>query len=244
MDGNGRQYVKYDFFKVRPDWYRLTEHHMSDTKSQFAAVVSELPDLLMTRAYSLVGLRAEADLLLWHASETLEGLQSSAAQLRNTGMWQFLDQPYSYLAMTRQSEYVSDHHHEGQEGTRTKITAADSKYLIVYPFVKTREWYLLPQEERQSMMTEHFRIGHKYPSVHIHTSYSFGLDDYEFMLGFETDNPGEFLDLVAELRTIEGSRFTKLDTPIFTCVSMSIEEALESLGGQDGRTQMPFEFAW
>ena len=231
MDVNGRQFVKYDFFKVRRDWYRLIEPHRTDTKSQFSAVVSELHDLLMTRAYSLVGLRAEADLLLWHASESLEGLQSSAAQLRSTGMWQFLDQTYSYLAMTRQSEYVSDHHHEGQEGTRTNVIPVESKYLIVYPFVKTREWYLLPKEERQRMMTEHFRIGHKYPAVSIHTSYSFGLDDHEFMLGFETDSPGDFLDLVADLRTIEGSMYTKLDTPIFTCVSMSIEEALESLGG-------------
>ena len=231
MNGNGRQFVKYDFFKVRRDWYRLTEQKRADTKSQFAAVVSELPDLLMTRCYSLVGLRAEADLLLWHTSESLEGLQSSAAQLRSTDMSQYLDQTYSYLAMTRQSEYVSDHHHEGQEGTRTKVIPVESKYLIVYPFVKTREWYLLPQVERQRMMTEHFRIGHKYPAVSIHTSYSFGLDDHEFMLGFETDSPGDFLDLVADLRTIEGSMYTKLDTPIFTCVSMSIEEALESLGG-------------
>ena len=231
MDGNGRQYVKYDFFKVRREWFRLIEPHQADAKSEFAAVVSELPDLLMTRAYSLVGLRGDSDFLLWHTSETLEGLQSSAARLRSTGLAQFLDQPYSYLAMTRQSEYVSDHRHESQEGTRTKVIPVKSKYLIVYPFVKTREWYLLPAQERQRMMSEHFRVGHKYPSVSIHTSYSFGLDDHEFMLGFETDYPGEFLDLVAELRTIEGSMFTKLDTPIFTCVSMSIEEALDSLGG-------------
>jgi chlorite dismutase len=231
MDGNGRQFVKYDFFKVRREWFRQVWDEQRGAKDEFAAVVSEMPDLLMTRAYSLVGLRGDADFLLWHTSETLEGLQSSAARLRSTGMAQFLDQPYSYLAMTRQSEYVTDHRHEGQEGTRTKVMPAETKYLIVYPFVKTREWYLLPKEERQRMMSEHFRIGHKYPSVSIHTSYSFGLDDYEFMLGFETDYPGEFLDLVAELRTVEGSMFTKLDTPIFTCVSMSIEEALDSLGG-------------
>ena len=232
MSENGRQFVKYDFFKVRPEWY--LERNLDRSGSQkrdFAAVVSEMPDLLMTRAYSLMGLRGDADFLLWHTSETLEGLQRSATRLRETGFAQYLEQPYSYLAMTRKSEYVVDHRHEGQEGTRTKVTPAESRYLIVYPFVKTREWYLLPKEERQRMMSEHFRVGHKYPSVSIHTSYSFGLDDHEFMLGFETDYPGEFLDLVAELRTIEGSRFTKLDTPIFTCVSMSIEEALDSLGG-------------
>ena len=231
MDGNGRQFVKYDFFKVRREWSQQVWDEQRGDKDEFAAVVSEMPDLLMTRAYSLVGLRGDADFLLWHTSETLEGLQSNAARLRSTGMAQFLDQPYSYLAMTRQSEYVSEHLHEGQEGTLTKVIPSEAKYLIVYPFVKTREWYLLPKEERQRMMSEHFRIGHKYPSVSIHTSYSFGLDDYEFMLGFETDDPDEFLDLVAELRTVEGSMFTKLDTPIFTCVSMSIEEALDSLGG-------------
>ncbi len=235
MDANGRQYVKYDFFKIRPSWFWQEGNDRGQAKTQFVEDAAKLPGTVMTRAYSLVGLRADADLLMWYVAESLEGLQTAAVRLRSTTLvGKYMDQTYSYLAMTRKSEYVSDHRHPDQEGDRTKVTATGSKYLIVYPFVKTREWYLLPQEERQRMMSEHFRVGHKYPSVHIHTSYSFGLDDHEFMLGFETDHPGEFLDLVAELRTIEGSRYTKLDTPIFTCVAGSVERAVESLVGDEG----------
>ena len=231
MVSNGRQFVKYNFFKVDPEWRRLPQDVRSENKREFSAVVSEFSDSIMTRTYSLVGIRGDSDFLLWHTSDTLEGLQSSATQLWSTGLGKYLAQPYSYLAMTRKSEYVGGHRHPDQEGRRTKVVPTDSKFLIVYPFVKTREWYLLPAVERQRMMADHFRVGHEYPSVEIHTSYSFGLDDYEFMLGFETDSPSDFLDLVTELRTVEGSRYTKLDTPIFTCVAMPIEETLDSLGG-------------
>ena len=91
--------------------------------------------------------------------------------------------------MTRRSEYVARHRHAGQEGTTARARPGDARYFIVYPFVKTREWYLLPSEERQRMMNDHFRVGHNYPSVRIHTSYSFGLDDQEFVVAFDTDSP-------------------------------------------------------
>ncbi len=231
MGSNGRQFVKYNFFKVDPAWRRLPDEERADNKREFAAVVEELDDLLMTRSYSLMGLRGDADFMLWHASATLESLQQTATQLFGTGLGKYLAQPYSYLAMTRKSEYVGTHRHAEQEGLRTKVTPSDSAILIVYPFVKTRDWYLLPQAERQRMMAEHFRVGHKYPSVQIHTTYSFGLDDQEFMLGFETDTAADFLDLVMELRTIEASRYTVEDTPIFTCLARPLDQTLDSLGG-------------
>ena len=104
------------------------------------------------------------------------------------------------------------------------------KYLFVYPFVKTHDWYQQPQEERQRMMSEHFVIGHKYPDVKISTSYSFGLDDQEFVLGFETDHPGTFLDLVMDLRNSEARPYTERDTPIFTCLAKPVRECLDDLG--------------
>ena len=103
-------------------------------------------------------------------------------------------------------------------------------YLFVYPFVKTHEWYQLPMQERQRMMEEHFEVGHKYPEVKVHTSYSFGLDDQEFVLGFETDNPGRFLDLVMELRHAEQRPYTQVDTPIFTCLLKTALETVADLG--------------
>jgi len=144
-------------------------------------------------------------------------------------MGPYLEVPYSYLAMTRRSQYIEQHQHAGQEGARLRVRPVGSKYLFVYPFVKTRAWYLLPKEERQAMMDAHISTGHRYPSVRINTGYSFGLDDQEFVVAFETDSPSDFLDLVMELREVRASEYTLRDTPIFTCVGMAPGEALDML---------------
>ena len=143
----------------------------------------------------------------------------------------YLEMPHSYLAMTRRSQYVDKHVHEGQEGTRLRVKPGDAKYLFVYPFVKTREWYGIDPKERWRIMQEHIRVGREYPSIDLNTSYSFGLDDQEFVVAFEGDDPGEFLDLVQELRPTESSAYTERETPIFTCVAMSVERALNALDG-------------
>lgn len=226
-----RQFVKYNFFKVAPEWRRLPEAARTDHKREFTAVVDETATHMFTRSFSLIGLRGDADFLLWQAADDLEGIQESATRMWGTGLGAYLTQPYSYLAMTRSSQYVGQHKHAGQEGTSSQLRPGKAEYFIVYPFLKTREWYLLPQEERQRMMTDHFKVGHKYPSVKINTTYSFGLDDQEFVVAFETDSPSDFLDLVMDLRGVEGSLYTLRDTPIFTCIHRPIDETLDSLGG-------------
>ena len=230
-ESDGRQFVKFSFYKVDPLWRRLPEAERLETKSEFAAVVGEFSTGMMVRSYSLVGLRGDADFLLWQTADSLETLQEIATRLWSTGLGGYLSQPYSYLAMTRRSQYVGQHRHVGQEGTGVKVRPGGAKYFVVYPFLKTREWYRLPDEERQRMMADHFTVGHKYPSVKINTTYSFGLDDQEFVVAFETDSPSDFLDLVMELRGVEGSMYTLRDTPIFTCIRRPIEETLDSLGG-------------
>ena len=199
-------------------------------RREFCAVVDELGSGMFVRSFSLVGLRADADFLLWKAADSLEQLQEAATLLWSTGLGKYLTQPYSYLAMTRRSQYIGGHRHEGQEGGRQKLEPGDATYFVVYPFLKTREWYLLPLQERQRMMEDHFRIGHKYPSVKINTTYSFGLDDQEFVVAFETDKTSDFLDLVMDLRETETSLYTLRDTPIFTCINRPIEETLASIG--------------
>ena len=141
-----------------------------------------------------------------------------------SGLARWATIPYSYLAMTKPSPY-------SEESTRQEIAVSDRKYLFVYPFEKKREWYLLPIEERRRIMTSHIEVGRRYPEISINTTYSFGLDDQEFVVSFEADEPGEFLDLVQELRTTESSSYTLRDTPIFTCVSMSLARALDALDG-------------
>ena len=228
---NARQFVKYSFYKADRTWRRLPEQVRLDHKRELAAVVEETAAHTLVRSYSLVGLRGDADFLLWQASTSLDTVQETATRLRATALGGYLDEPHSYLAMTRRSEYVTEHRHAGQEGTAARARPADASYFIVYPFVKTREWYLLPAEERQRMMTDHFRVGHDYPSVRIHTSYSFGLDDQEFVVAFDTDSPSDFLDLVMDLRAVEGSRYTLRDTPIFTCIRLPIMETLDTIAG-------------
>src|SRR5438105_2149696 len=120
---------------------------------------------------------------------------------------------------------------QGQEGRLRTVRPTDARYFFVYPFLKTRQWYRESAERRQEMMDVHIKIGHKYPSVKLNTTYSFGLDDQEFVVAFETDKPQDFLDLVMELRGAETSNYTQRDTPIFTCIHRELGEMLDLLGG-------------
>lgn len=234
-DAGRRQIVKYTFFKATAEWRRLDPVERDTHRREFAAAVWDISERMFTRCFSLIGLRGDADFLLWQAADTLEEIQDAAAQLWSTRLGGYLTTPHSYLAMTRRSQYVGAHTHAGQEGTGTRLKPGKAEYFIVYPFLKTREWYLLPQEERQRMMNDHFTVGHKYPSVKINTTYSFGLDDQEFVVGFETDSPSDFVDLVMDLRGVEGSLYTLRDTPIFTGIHRSIEDTLAALGGYEER---------
>jgi chlorite dismutase len=132
--------------------------------------------------------------------------------------------------MTRRSRYLKGHQHKGQEEP-DKAEPKGNAYLFVYPMDKKREWYRLDFDERRRIMGEHFRIGHSYPGVAIHTGYSFGIDDQEFVVAFEADTVGEFLDLVEELRGSESSAYTAKDVPIFTGVKTPISEILDQLDG-------------
>ena len=226
-----RDFVKYSFFKVDPEWRRLPEKERQDSKAQFAEVLGEFSDRVSLSSYSLVGTRGDVDFLLWKVSESLEAINELMARVNHTELARYLTVPHSYLAMTRRSPYIDDHKHEGQEGTgASTMRIIGRKYLFIYPFVKTHDWYQLPKEERQSLMNEHFVIGHKYPDVKISTAYSVGLDDQEFVLGFETDDPSHFLDLVMDLRESKVRPFTLIDTPIFSCISKSVEACLDDLG--------------
>jgi chlorite dismutase len=226
-----RQYVRYAFYRVRPEWRARSAQEREADKQSVVAVLEEFAQrMVVLRTYSTVGTRGDCDFMLWMVSERLDDFTDLATALNTSRLGAFLETPFSYLAMTKRSMYVDDHRHPGQEGTRTRIKPGKTRYLFVYPFWKTRPWYQLPLEKRQAMMTEHIKVGHKYPSVKINTSYSFGLDDPEFVVAFETDAPADFLDLVMELRESDASSYTLRDTPIFTCIWMQPGEALDTLG--------------
>jgi chlorite dismutase len=215
------RYVKYTFFKADPAWKKLPREALESSKKDFQDRLMEYQKEFSIRTYSLVGTRADVDFATWLITDSVEALQEVHSSLLKTTLGKYLFTPYSYLAMFKPSEYF---------GKSTEPAPVGSKYLFVYPLTKKREWYGLPFEERQRIMRDHVQTGHKYSSVKIHTAYSFGLDDYEFILSFETDHPQDFLNLVMELRTGESSKYTALETPLFTCVNVEANKMLELLG--------------
>ena len=225
-----KPFIRYSFFRADPAWRRLSDSQRREGRAQLVETIAELGSTLDVRSYSLLGTRADVDFMLWQISPRLEALQSLAAGIRSTGMGRYLSTPYSYLAVTRPSPYTGSHRHAGQGSRDGAITPRDDDYLFVYPFTKTHEWYQLPQETRQALMGEHFKVGHRFPGIKVHTTYSFGIDDHDFVLGFEGNDPEEFVRLVMELRHSGARPYTLVDTPIFTCVKASLEECLTSLG--------------
>jgi chlorite dismutase len=218
-----RHFVKYTFLKVDPAWRRLDDAERARHKREFLAACEDFAAERLLRAFSLVGTRGDADMMLLTQATNLERIHEFHVVLAQSGLMKWCETPYSYLALTKPSEYSDE--------SRLEVRPAHAKYLFVYPFVKTREWYRLAPDERWKIMQEHIKVGREYPQIDLNTSYSFGLDDQEFVVAFETDEPAAFLDLVQRLRTTEASAFTKRDTPTFTCVSCSVERALNALDG-------------
>jgi chlorite dismutase len=227
---NARQFVNFMFFRVDRAFRSLGANEKAEAKREFVEIVKKYTGPMIVLPYSTVGLKAGLDFMLWRIGFDLDPFQRMVADINKSVLGRYLDVPQSYLAMTKHSQYVEEHVHEGQEGRRLRIVPGKRPFLFVYPFVKTRDWYLLPISERQRIMNEHIAIGHKYPRVKINTTYSFGLDDQDFVVAFESDTADEFLDLVQELRETESSKFTVRDTPMYTCRRSALEEIMESIG--------------
>ena len=224
-----RQFVSFTFFKLDPALRRLGDQEKWRARSEFLKLFQTPWANMMCLTYSTVGLKADCDFLLWRISVSPDSFQEQQETINKSTVGAYLTTPYSYLAMTKRSMYIDklDPFHTTE--SRTHIIPGKRKYLFVYPFVKTRDWYLLPMERRQEIMDVHIRVGNKYPSVKLNTTYSFGLDDQDFVVAFESDEPKDFLDLVMELRETESSKFTVRDTPIFTCIQMPMDRILNQL---------------
>ena len=229
-----RQFIRFAFYKVRPEWRLRSAEQREADRAEVAALIEEIGarEQVLIRTYSLVGTRGDADLMVWLVSDSIDDLHEFGTRLNQTALAAWLDQPHNYFSMTKQSMYVDKHEHLNQEGRSNRLVIAPTgrRFLFVYPFVKTRAWYRLSREERQRQMSEHIAMGHRYPGVKINTTYSFGLDDQEFVVAFESDSVSDFLDLVQEMRESEASTHTVRDVPSFTCMLVSPAEALAALG--------------
>ena len=225
---------RYLTLAVTPEWRRLDETERAECKREFMRAAAD--ERVTVHAYSLVGTRADADLMLWCVAEELEMLRELETRLAATALWSYATRPYAYLAARRRSPYLGDHAHAGSEHARgTAGPVGDQPYVVVYPMTKKRSWYALPHEERTRIMAGHFAVGHRYPDIRIHTAYSFGIDDHEFVVAFEVPDVRRFLALVADLRETESSSYTERETPIFVGATMPLARALDEIDGATAR---------
>jgi chlorite dismutase len=224
-----RQLVRFTFYKLDRQWQFLQEDKRERGKQELLAIFEEYTQGPLMRSFGLYGLRTDCEFMLWQASYDIKELQEISSKIRRSAMGPYLFEAYAFLSMTKRSVYVGKNA-RGAHDPRLLITPEDKKFLFVYPFVKTRDWYALPIEDRKRMMNEHIRVGLTFPTVSLNTTYSFGLDDQEFVVAFETDIISDFLDLVQQLRETEASKYTLRDTPMFTCIAQPLQEIFVAIG--------------
>ncbi len=212
--------------KLDPIWRRLSDDTRLKDAAAFEAAAAAAAERVRTFTYSMVGLRADVDLLFWRLAPSVEALEETTAGLLQCGVGRYMTVAHALLGVVRPSTYVKKQTVQEQ----AMFTGARSAYLIVSPFVKTPDWYLLDRETRQAMMNEHIKVGHEYPMVQQLLAYSFGLDDQEFIVAYETDDLPAFLELVHALRMTQGRKYTLRDTPILTGIHRPIREILALLG--------------
>lgn len=229
---DGPQYVAYTLYKLDPSWRRLPVEERAAAKEAFADTVEEWAGRMELRTYTTVGVRPEVDFLFWKLTDRYDDLRELATDLNATPLAAWLETPYSYLAVAQPSQYFE------REGKRPRrVVPRGAPYLVVYPFVKKREWYSLAREDRGRAMREHAEIGSRFVTITNHTTYSFGIDDQEFMTAFECESPADFLELMKTLRETEASRYTERDTPIFVGTAQEIRAVLDSLDGASARVE-------
>jgi chlorite dismutase len=208
-----------------PAWRRLPAEERCQSAADLAAVVDAASDVT-THTYSMIGLQAGADLLLWSLASSLDALEENAAAVLRSGMGRWMKVSESFLGIIQPSQYVKKPTPQEQ----SLFSGERSRYLIVYPFTKSTDWYLLGREARQGIMNEHMRIGHDFPDVRQLLANSFGVDDMDFLVAYETDDLPKFGELVRALRGTDSRKSTVRDTPLLTGIHRPIAEITALLG--------------
>src|SRR5574338_1121962 len=223
MSDQTRYFFNFSFFKVDQKWRWMADLAKEESAKEIEQVIRN--SKVKFRSYSTLGLRDDAEFLFWFAADNVEAIQEVISKIYLTVFGKYIIPSHVYLSATRPSMYA-------KVGKVSSFVEGNDprKYVIVYPFIKTREWYLLPVEQRRVMMDEHVEVGQKLPNVVLNTTYSFGIHDEDFMLAFETDDLHTFQDLIMELRETQVSRYIERDTPMIVCVKKDIIPLIASLG--------------
>jgi chlorite dismutase len=227
---HGKQFVKFSFFRVRDDVRAMKRKQRRTLGEQLAELLDQSGQRMLTRVYSTVGSRADTDFLVWQVADDLDTIMDWHAELLDSLLGWALERPHSLLSMTMRSQYQNQYTPGIEQRDRFRSDGGTSDWLFVYPMAKTKDWYQASATRRSRAMAEHISIGHAYPGIKINTTYSYGLDDQEFVVAFEGDSPGQFLALVKDLRVSDATSFTEFDTPMFTCRRMSIGELVDHVG--------------
>jgi chlorite dismutase len=225
MEGidDGQYFFNFSFFKIDPKWRWLADLAKAESAKEVDNVIRNSG--IKFRTYSTLGLRDDADFLFWFAAKSVEELQDVISKIYLTVFGKYIMPSQVYLSCTRPSIYAK------KEKTVSFVSGNEpKKYVVVYPFIKTRDWYLLPREQRQKMMDEHIDVSQKYPGIILNTTYSFGIGDQDFMLAFETDVLQDFQNLIMDLRETKVSAYIQQDTPMIVCVKKDIIPLITSLG--------------
>ncbi len=221
---HGKQFVKFNFFRVSDALRAASASERAAAGKQITELIERSAERMLTRTYTTVGTRGDTDFLIWQVADDLTEIMDWHSVLLRSPLASVIERPHSFLSMTMRSMYTNPMHEGAADRERLRAADVTAAYLFVYPMVKTRAWYKLAHDERQRIMNEHIGIGHAYHNIRINTTYSYGLDDQEFVVAFEANSPGEFLALVRDLRDSESSSYTERDTPMFTCRRMAADE--------------------
>lgn len=227
MSADDQIYVQALALGLDPAWRRRSDAKREDDGCRFgeADAAAELEGV-RSIIYSSVGLEPGVDLLFWRMAASVDALEAAAAGLLRAGLGRWLTVRHSLIGRIGPSQYVR----KPTDQEQSLFAGERSRYLVVYPFTKSTDWYLLSKEARQGIMNEHMRVGHEYPTIRQALAYSFGLDSQDFVVAYETDDLVAFGDLVRALRATESRRSTVSDTPILLGIHRPMDEVLRLLG--------------
>lgn len=221
-------YVQAVALGLDPAWRRLPDDARAADGATFcAAEATTATEGVRTLTYSSIGLEPGADLLLLRLADSLDALEIAGARLARSGLGRWLSVRHSLLGRIVGSQYVV----KPTDQERSVLDGEPKRYLIVYPFTKSVDWYLLSREARQGIMNEHMRVGRGFPTVRQLLAYSFGLDDGDFLVAYDTDDLAAFGDLVRELRGTESRRSTLNDRPILIGIRRDPGAFVDLVGG-------------
>ena len=215
------RYTMWSVFKAVTPLPALREDLAGEVSALFEQLAGK--DVVVRGTYDVSGLRADADLMVWWHSGSADALQEAYGLLRRTALGRHLAPVWSQAALHRPAEFNKSHLPAFLAGEPARA------YLCVYPFVRSYEWYLLPDEERRAMLAEHGRMARGFPDVRANTVASFALGDYEWMLAFEADELYRIVDLMRDLRASAARRHVREEVPFFTGRRRSVSELVESL---------------